>query len=105
MAAFAGDARLSLVTELATRVTQNDDEAVAWALTGAVVLERLIGGAGPAAVVEATIREMEQGDCWVCESFLRPANVLHAISKTKSTSTKLFGGVARVDEDHMDLRG
>lgn len=41
-AAFAGDAQLMVAVECATRVTQNSDAAVAWACTGAAVLEALL---------------------------------------------------------------
>ncbi|PNH12277.1 Crystallin J1A [Tetrabaena socialis] len=45
--------------ELATRVTQNTDAAVAWACVGAAVLERMLLGGSALAAVEQTLAELE----------------------------------------------
>ncbi len=58
VAAFAGDARLMEVVEMATRVTQNTDAAVAWACTGAAVLEGVILGKSALQAVKDTKREL-----------------------------------------------
>ena len=57
----AGDPRLMEVVEMATRVTQNTDEAVAWACVGAAVLERILSGCTAAAAVSETIEELKGG--------------------------------------------
>lgn len=60
VAAFGGDPQLLVCVEAATRVTQNQDEAVAWALAGAAVLERLLlGGLAPSEAVERTVQELQ----------------------------------------------
>ncbi|GLC39730.1 hypothetical protein PLESTM_000933600 [Pleodorina starrii] len=45
--------------ELATRVTQNTDAAVAWASAGAVVLERLLMGSTAEAAVRHVVHDLE----------------------------------------------
>ncbi|GLI69252.1 hypothetical protein VaNZ11_013830 [Volvox africanus] len=45
--------------ELATRVTQNTDAAVAWASAGAVVLEQLLLGSSAVAAVQHVIQDLE----------------------------------------------
>lgn len=61
VAAFAGDERLMQCVQFATRVTQNTDEAVAWACAGAAVLEHIILGATAHEAVAHTVEEFAQG--------------------------------------------
>jgi len=59
VAAFAGDGRLAVAVERATRTTQNSDAAAAWGAAGAAILERLVLGSAAAAAVAATAAELE----------------------------------------------
>lgn len=55
-----GEGGLAAAVRRATRVTQNSDVAVAWALAGVGVMERLVTGAClPTAAVSAVAREVE----------------------------------------------
>ncbi|GIL86715.1 hypothetical protein Vretifemale_14962 [Volvox reticuliferus] len=69
-----GDLFLHCV-ELATRVTQNTDAAVAWASAGAVVLERLLLGSSAEAAVRHVVQDLEspQGTA------VRQGRPLHAV--------------------------
>jgi hypothetical protein len=58
VAAFAGNPRLMELVEMATRVTQNTDAAVAWACSGAAVLEGIILGKSALQSVKDTKREL-----------------------------------------------
>eukprot|EP00775_Hariotina_reticulata_P011315 gene11315-11465_t len=59
VAAFNGDPRLLQLVEAVTRVTQNTAAAVAWACTGAAVLERvMLEGRGVTQAVRATLQEL-----------------------------------------------